>query len=220
MLSISGAICAILHLALSYAVSVGLGKLGPDIGLMGSQAACELRWRQAAHLGLDQVPVDAVTAQQRLGRAVLHQAAPLEHQDAVEVAHGGQAMRDRQHGAAAHQAAERLADELLGCAVERGGRLVEQQQRRVLEERARDGDALALSARQPHAAIADDRVEAFGQLGDELAAMGRVRRLPDLVVARLGPGVADVLDQRAVEQRDVLRHDGDGLAQALLRDLR
>ena len=34
-----------------------------------------------------------------------------------------------------------------------------------------------------------------------------------------GRGVADVLDQRAVEQRDVLRHDRDGLAQALLRDL-
>ena len=47
--------------------------------------------------------------------------------------------------------------------------------------------------------------------------MRRLRGLPDLVVTGLGPGVADVLHQRAMEQRDVLRHDGDGLAQALLR---
>ena len=38
------------------------------------------------------------------------------------------------------------ADHLLGFAVERGGRLIEQEQRRVLQERARDGDALALTA--------------------------------------------------------------------------
>ena len=91
--------------------------------------------------------------------------------------------------------------------------------RRILQEGAGDGDPLPLPSRQAHAAIADERVEAFRQLGDELAAVRRVRGLPDLVVAGLGARVADVLDQRAVEQRDVLRHDRDGLAQALLRDL-
>ena len=40
-------------------------------------------------------------------------------------------------------------------------RLVEDQDRRVLEDRARDRDALALAAGQPHAVLADDRVEAF-----------------------------------------------------------
>ena len=79
----------------------------------------------------------------------------LQHDDAVEIAQRRQAMRDRDHGAPAHQPAERLADRLLGFAVERGGRLVEQQDRRVLQEGARDRDALALSARQLDAAVAD-----------------------------------------------------------------
>ena len=54
---------------------------------------------------------------------------------------------------------------------------------------------------------------------DEVAAR-RDRRCQHLVVGGVRPAVADVLHDRAVKQRDVLRHDGDGLAQALLRDAR
>ena len=43
--------------------------------------------------------------------------------------------------------AERLADRFLGFAVERGGRFIEQQDRRVLQEGARNRDALPLAAR-------------------------------------------------------------------------
>ena len=68
-------------------------------------------------------------------------------------------MRDGDHRASAHQAAQGFADRFLGLAVERGGRFVEQQERRVLEEGARDGDALALAAGKLDAALADDGVE-------------------------------------------------------------
>src|SRR5689334_16894317 len=50
--------------------------------------------------------------------------------------------------------------------------------------------------------------------------MRQSRGLPHLVVARLRASVADVLDQRAMEQGDVLRYHPDGLAQALLRHVR
>ena len=49
------------------------------------------------------------------------------------------------------------------------------------------------------------------------AAIGRAQHL---VVGRVRPAVADVLQDRAVEQRDVLRHHRDRLAQALLGDPR
>ena len=104
-------------------------------------------------------------------------------------------------------------------AVERRGGLVEQQQRRVLEERARDGDALALAAGEFHAALADDGAHAGRQLFDEVAAR-RDRSFEHLVVGRVRPAVADVLHDRAMEHRNVLRHDADGLAQAVLRDAR
>ena len=55
---------------------------------------------------------------------------------------------------------ERRLDQALGLGVERRGRLVEDQDRRILEDRARDRDPLPLAARQTDAALADDRGEA------------------------------------------------------------
>ena len=46
---------------------------------------------------------------------------------------------------------------------ERRGRLVEHQDRRVLEHHARDRDALLLAARELEAALADQRLVAVGQ---------------------------------------------------------
>jgi hypothetical protein len=61
------------------------------------------------------------------------------------------------------QQVERAAHRLLVHRVEMRGRLVEDQDRRVLQEGARDRDALALAAAQTGAALADRRVEAVGQ---------------------------------------------------------
>ena len=55
---------------------------------------------------------------------------------------------------------ERFLHVALGFRIERGGRFVEQDDRRVLDQRARDGDALALAAGQLHAVLADRRVVA------------------------------------------------------------
>ena len=52
-------------------------------------------------------------------------------------------------------AVERLLDRLLGAAVERAGRFVEHQDRRVLEQGPGDRDALLLAARQLEPALAD-----------------------------------------------------------------
>ena len=54
--------------------------------------------------------------------------------------------------------------EALGLVVERRGRFVEHQDRRVLEQRAGDGDALALAAGEALAELADHRVVALRQL--------------------------------------------------------
>ena len=64
-----------------------------------------------------------------------------------------------------------VLNQRFALAVEARGRFVENQDRRVGENRARDRDALALAARQPHAALADDRVVALLELLDELVAV-------------------------------------------------
>ncbi len=75
--------------------------------------------------------------------------------------HAREAVGEDQRGAALHQAVERLLDHGLALRIDGGQRLVEDQDRRVAQERAGDGDALALAAGEPHAALADDRLVAL-----------------------------------------------------------
>jgi hypothetical protein len=101
--------------------------------------------------------------------AVLDEAAALDGDDAVGAAHGREAMGDDQHGAALRDLAHVLLDDALALIVERAGRLVEDQDARIGDERARDGDALTLPAgeaaeRSPMAAtpVPDDACYARG----------------------------------------------------------
>src|SRR5262249_32247445 len=78
----------------------------------------------------------------------------IEHDDLVGVDNGREPMRDDERGAVLRHLLERILDVLLGVTVERGGRLVEQQDRRSFQDGARDGDALLLAAGQFQAALA------------------------------------------------------------------
>src|SRR5439155_27201688 len=73
----------------------------------------------------------------------------------------------------------------LALGVEVRGGLVEDQDRRVLQERTRDRDALALAAREPYAALPHERLIAVGAAGDELLGV------------RLTGGADDVLERGA-----------------------
>ena len=57
-----------------------------------------------------------------------------------------------------------LGDRRLGVGIEVGGRLVEDDEVGVAEERARDRDPLALAAAQPDAVLADRRLVAVRQV--------------------------------------------------------
>src|SRR5262249_51982520 len=95
--------------------------------------------------------------------------------------------------------------------VERAGRLVEHQDRRVLQDRAGDRDALALAARQLRAALADDGIVARALRQDEVVRRGSGCGGMYLVVARLGAADTDVFLDGAVEQAGILENRGDGL---------
>jgi hypothetical protein len=102
--------------------------------------------------------------------AILDYAPVLQHDNAIEAAQSRQAMGNRHHRPSAHQALERVADHLLGFDIERRGGLIQQQDRRVLQKGAPDGNALPLATRQLDAPIANDRGKALGQRCDELIA--------------------------------------------------
>src|SRR5437870_11742410 len=87
--------------------------------------------------------------------------ARVQYDVAVGSLDGGEPVRDHERCAALHERLERLLDVALGFAVESGGGLVENQHRRVLEERARDGEPLPLPARKAHAVLADHGAKPF-----------------------------------------------------------
>ena len=76
----------------------------------------------------------------------------------------------------------------LALRVERAGRLVEQQDRPVGEQRARDRKALALAAGQLDAALAERGVEALRQALDELERAGPLARGEHLVASVAAAG--------------------------------
>ena len=125
-----------------------------------------------AELGAVQSGVEAAFGDELVMAADLDDAALVEHADQVGLLHRRQPVRDHQHRAAPHQPFERRLHLGLGFRVERAGRLVEQQDRRVLVDGPRDGDALALAAGQQPARLADARVVALRQAHDEIVRRG------------------------------------------------
>ncbi len=90
----------------------------------------------------------------------------------------------------------------------------------ILEEGTGNGDTLALAAGQARAALADDGGKARRQRLDEIPAASHLGHALDLGVACVGLAVADIVQNRAMQEADVLRHIGDGTLNAVLRDLR
>ncbi len=146
---------------------------------------------------------------QRLVSAFLDNVALLHDEDAVGLQNGREAVRDDDGRAAAHQFLQRLLHQLFAFGVECRGRFVEQQDRRVAQDRAGDGDALALAARQRQSALADLGVVAIGQGLDEDMRLGGFRGVDHRVAGRAGAGEGDVVGDGAGKDRHVLRHDGE-----------
>ena len=145
-------------------------------------------------------------------RADLDYAARLHHHDAVGGAHRREAVGDDQGGAALHQAVKRVLDETLALGVKRAGRLVEQQDRGLAQNRARNRDALALAARQARAIVAEEGVEALGKVTQEACGVGGFGGGPDGLVAGGPMAIAQIVTRRGGKQRAFLRHEGNAAA--------
>ena len=109
----------------------------------------------------------------------LDDRAVIEHHDAVGLLDRRQAMRNDERRAIARQLRKRRLDAPLGVGIERRGGLIQNQDRRILQDRARDRDALPLAAREQRAAIAHQGVEPLRQLVGKLHHVGGSRRILD-----------------------------------------
>ena len=92
--------------------------------------------------------------------AALGDPALLHHDDKIGAAQRAEAMGHDKRRAARDGAVERFKDLVLRLAVDRRRRIVEQQNRRLQQHRARDGQPLPLPARKTRPALAENGVVA------------------------------------------------------------
>ena len=92
-----------------------------------------------------------------------------DQHDAIAVHDGAEPVRDDEARAAAHELGEACLDEALALGVEVAGGLVENQDRRILEQCAGDGQALALAAGEVGAELVE---QALAQVTRQVEAIG------------------------------------------------
>jgi hypothetical protein len=97
--------------------------------------------------------------------AFFDDAAFVQDDEAVHRGDGGEAVGDGNHGFAFHHFVEAFLDGSFDFGVERAGGFVKQQNRRVFEHNAGDGDTLALAAGKFHAAFANVCIIAASAFG-------------------------------------------------------
>lgn len=167
---------------------------------------------RAFELHSQEIGVAAAVGHELVVGAGFDDAAVFDHGDEVGVADGAEAVGDDEAGAAGHETREAPLDEALGLGVEVAGGLVEDQDFRIGEDGAGDGEALLLAAREADAPLAYDGVVALLELFDEAGGVGLGRGVGDLGSRGVAPGVADVFGDGAVEEEDILLDDAQEAA--------
>ena len=142
-----------------------------------------------------------------------HDAAMVHDDDHVTAKDGREPVGDGDHGAASGELLQSVLDHLLRLGVEGRGRLVEQEDRSGLEQGAGDGETLLLAAGEEASLVPDHGLVAVGLGHDEIVGVGEACRLLDFGLRGVETAEADVLVDRVVEEKALLRHDADLLAQ-------
>ena len=179
--------------------------------------------QEAARLPRPKARVKPALAQQLVVAPVFDDAALVHNNEAIHGRDRRKPVGDCDYGLVPHQIIELLLDRGLDLGIERRGGFVQDQDRRILQQHPRNGDALTLTAGQLHAALAHLRVVGAAALmvlkaEDELMGVRLLRRGDHLGVCRLRPAIADVVPHRAMQERGVLRDKPDLRAQAVLPD--
>ena len=119
--------------------------------------------------------------------AAFDDAAGFDDQDLFGAANGRESMGDDERGAAAHQVAQPFLDQGLGFGIEAGRGFVENQDARIGQNRAGDGDALLLAAGELDAAFADDGVVGFWKALGKFVDAGDAARGENFLLGGIGP---------------------------------
>ena len=152
-----------------------------------------------------QTGVMAIGSEQLGVGSLLDDASLVHDHDRIGLLDGRQAVGNDQRGAVGHDVIERILDVALGLGVECRRRFVENEDRRVLEDRSRNRQALPLAAGKQDTVLADQSVETGRQLIDEFSRISIFRSLLDISSRRAGQiAVGNIVRDGVVEQRRLL----------------
>src|ERR1700730_9568306 len=166
-----------------------------------------------------QVAIDGAAIEQFPVRTDIDDLAAVKHEGLIAIDQRGEPVRDDHHRAPARHALEIGVDQRLTLRIERRGRLVEDHQPGIDDQRARDGDALALAAGEIGRALLDPRLITLGQTFDELLGACEPGRAHGVLEIEARPPGQDVVLHGAAEEEVLLQHDAEALAQMPQVDL-
>ena len=156
---------------------------------------------QGGHFGIN------ASALAKLARpALLGYYAVLEQNQPVRPLDGTHPVCDDQDCLIAHQSGNRLLNLRFIFSIERGCCLIQQDDGRILEQRTRNRDPLSFAAGERRAVLPDHGLVSLRQFFDKLVALRLTRSLKDLLVGSALPADADILHDRIVEQRHILKY--------------
>ena len=141
--------------------------------------------------------------------AAIDDAAAVHDDHLIGEGDGRQPVRDDEGRPAGHRLAQPRLDRGLGGRVDRGGRVVEDQDPRIGKQRPGDRDSLALAPRERQPALADHGVVARRQLADEAVGLGPASGELDLLAGRARAGIGDVVGDAGAEEEAVVGHERD-----------
>ena len=127
-------------------------------------------------------------------------------------------MRDEDRRTSLHHLMIALDDGGFRRGVERARCFVHDEDRRVGEEGAGDGETLALTGRELFATLADDGRRAVGHRGDQIGQACGLQGRRDLIVHGVRSPVPDVVGHARVEDEGILFDDTDVAAHVLERE--
>ena len=149
---------------------------------------------------------------------LLHDPPGVQHDDPIGELGRAQPVSHQEHRTSLGESAQVPDDLLLLRRVHRGERVVEHEDRRAADERPRQRHALALTARERQAALADHRVEAREERVRLAGDSRRDRGLADAGGAHVLSPQCDVLGDRAREEESLLRHVAEHDAEVAARE--
>src|SRR5687768_1413287 len=166
-----------------------------------------------ADLLLEHFAIKAALPNEFLMRAALHNPAFFQYKNLVGVMHCRKALCDHECRASFAKPTHRNLNQVFRRRIDACGRVVEDENPRIHQERSCNRDALPLTAAQRDSTLTDDRVVAVLEFGNELVRLGRARALLNVLSGGGGFSVSNVFRDGRAEQKALLENDADGPAQ-------